>query len=100
MENKERGYTITRVFDAAPQRVWWALTEPKQFAQWFGLPDSSLSDVRLDVRVGGAWQATMHLPDGKQIPWSGKYLEVDEPRKLVMAFSDQMFPGGEYEMFT
>jgi len=33
------GITITRVFDAARERVWHEWTEPEAFADWFGAAD-------------------------------------------------------------
>ena len=32
----ERGYTIKRTFDAPPEVVFEAWTDPEQFAIWFG----------------------------------------------------------------
>ncbi|MDB5161169.1 MAG: ATPase [Candidatus Saccharibacteria bacterium] len=82
------GFTITRVFEAPPERVWKAFTQPDQFAQWFGGADATVSDVAMDVRVGGEWRAIMHLPDAPDISWAGEYREVDEPSKLVLTFKN------------
>ena len=39
----------------------------------------------MDVRPGGAWWATMlHGPERLEIVFSGTYLEVVEPERLVM----------------
>lgn len=99
-DNAERGYTITRLFDAPRELVWRAFTEPEQYAQWFGPVDSRLEAVSMDVRPGGAWRATMILADGTEIPWSGSYLEVVGPERLVFTVSDEGSPGGEYEQMA
>ena len=96
----ERGYTITRVFDAPRELVWKAWTEPARFAQWFGLPGSTMQDVTMDVTPGGSWSGTMLIPDGADILWRGFYLEVVEPERLVVAFSDEDIIGDRYDTFT
>jgi uncharacterized protein YndB with AHSA1/START domain/uncharacterized protein YdhG (YjbR/CyaY superfamily) len=76
---------IRRSFDAPRQLVWRAWTEPDLLAQWYGLSNSTLSDVEMDVRVGGGWSAIMHIPDAPDIPWKADYREVAEPERLVFA---------------
>jgi uncharacterized protein YndB with AHSA1/START domain len=96
------GIAITRIFDAPRERVWREWTEPERFADWFGGPTAEvpLSSVSMDVRVGGAWRATMFAgPERHEIHWKGEYREVDAPRRLVLTFSDQ--PGDDaFELVT
>jgi uncharacterized protein YndB with AHSA1/START domain len=93
---------ITRVFEAPRERVWREWTEPQRFADWFGGPTSEvpLDTVAMDVRPGGAWRLTMFAEPGRRrIDWHGQYLEVDEPERLVLTFSDQ--PGSDrYALVT
>jgi uncharacterized protein YndB with AHSA1/START domain len=100
IDNAERGYTITRTFDAPRELVWKAWTEPEQFAQWFGGEDSRLENVEMDAREGGSWHATMIIEGGQVIEWAGNFPEVAPPDRLVMAFTDQGVLGGEFELFT
>jgi uncharacterized protein YndB with AHSA1/START domain len=92
--------TITRVFDAPREHVWREWTEPERFADWYGGSDAEvpLSTVSMDVRVGGAWRATMFAgPGRREILWTGEYREVVEPERLVFTVSDQ--PGDDaYEL--
>ncbi|WP_395570898.1 SRPBCC domain-containing protein [Streptomyces sp. BK79] len=74
-------YTLTRTLDAPAARVWQAWTTPDQYAQWAHAAPGS---VELDVRPGGAWKSTMRTPDGAEFPLTGSYVEVDEPRHLVL----------------
>jgi uncharacterized protein YndB with AHSA1/START domain len=97
--NAERGYTITRTFDAPRDLVWKVWTEPEQFAYWFGGTETRMEDVELDVRPGGKWSGTMVIPDGSQIHWHGHFLDVEEPQRLVLALSD-VEGGEEYDLFT
>jgi uncharacterized protein YndB with AHSA1/START domain len=96
------GFVLTRVFDAARDRVWQEWTEPARFADWFGGVDCEvpLSTVAMDVRPGGAWRATMFCgPRRHEIRWTGEYHEVVAPERLVFAISDQ--PGGDpYELVS
>ena len=89
MTDAERGYTITRVFDAPRELVWRAWTEPDQFAQWFGGAGASMKDMEMDVRPDGQWSGTMVIPGHPDIFWRGFYVEVEEPERLVMVLSDE-----------
>jgi DivIVA domain-containing protein len=70
------GFTIKRVFAAAPERVWREWTEPESFADWFRDEDCEVAPftVSMDVRAGGARRATMSCgPERRVIRWSGEY---------------------------
>jgi uncharacterized protein YndB with AHSA1/START domain len=96
------GISLTRLFEAPRERVWREWTEPKAFADWFGGPMSEvpLETVSMDVRPGGSWRLTMYTEPGRrEIRWSGEYLEVVEPERLVFTVTDQ--PSAEaYEVVT
>ena len=95
----EPGLSITRVFDAPPERLWSEWTEPEPFADWFGGPECEvpLESVAMDVRPGGALRLTMHIGP-REVQWKGEYLEVDEPERLVFTVSYR--PGEERELVT
>jgi uncharacterized protein YndB with AHSA1/START domain len=98
----EHGFTMTRVLDAPRERVWREWTDPEAFADWFGGPESEVpvDSVSLDVRVGGQWRATMFAgPARREIQWSGEYLEVAEPERLVLSMNDRPEPE-RYELVT
>ena len=84
------GLSITRTFAAPPERVWAAWTTREQFASWFGTAavDVPVGTVAMDVRVGGAWSAVMHLPDGARIDWTGEYTDVQPPERLAFTMTD------------
>jgi len=98
--NAERGYTITRVFDAPRELVWDAWTDPAQFAQWFGGDQARMEDMKMDVRPEGKWSGTMVLPGGATIDWRGWFIELARPERLAMAFSDRDIIGDQYDTFT
>ena len=84
------GLTITRTFAASRELVYEAWTTPEHFSVWFGTEavDVPLDTLSLEVRVGGAWNAVMHLPDGNKIRWVGEYTEVDPPERLAFTMTD------------
>jgi len=95
------GFTVTRVFDAPPERVWKEWTEPERFADWFGGREAQvpLSTVSMDVSPGGAWRLTMYSgPRRREIHWRGEFREVVEPERLVFTIADR--PGDVYELIT
>lgn len=76
---------LAEIFIAAPPaRVFEAISDPKQTAQWWGQKGLyKLTKTESDVRPGGAWVSSGVGEDGKEFSVSGKYLEVDPPRLLV-----------------
>ncbi|HTR86328.1 MAG TPA: SRPBCC domain-containing protein [Reyranella sp.] len=105
---------MTRTFDAAPERVFAAWTNPEQFGQWFGPVGMKTVDCAIDARVGGAWRL---MGEGKDIPGrepgagtvrptvSGRYLEVEPPKRLVFTWAwherdDFASPRGQESVVT
>lgn len=84
------GISITRTFDAPPSLVWRAWTEPETLERWLRMDDYRLSSVKLDLRPGGSWGATLSS-NGDAMSWNGTYGEVEEPERLVFTISG---PGG------
>jgi uncharacterized protein YndB with AHSA1/START domain len=81
--SNEREIIITRLFDAPPEVVFEAWTDPEHLAQWWG-PEGFTNPVcELDVRVGGSWRIVMRAPDGAMYPCRGVYLEIVAPERLV-----------------
>lgn len=70
---------------APPERVFQALTDPRQLVQWWGQKGMyHVSHWSADVRVGGQWRSEgQGDSDGKSFHVSGEYLELDPPRLLV-----------------
>lgn len=71
---------ITRILPAPVEWVWLALTRPEALADWFWPPRLN-PRVTADPRPGGEYRI-----EGKGMAVSGRYLEVDEPRRLVFTW--------------
>jgi len=69
---------------APPARVYQAITDPAQTAQWWGQKGKyRVTNAHADLRQGGTWYTSGIGADGTEFSVSGTYLEVDPPRLLV-----------------
>jgi uncharacterized protein YndB with AHSA1/START domain len=85
--------TIVREFDAAPDRVHRAFTDPELVARWMG-PRSV--DMRIDeweCRTGGSWRYSA-VREGEEVAgFYGSFHEV-RPDRIVQTFTFEGFPDG------
>jgi uncharacterized protein YndB with AHSA1/START domain len=81
---------VSRVVDAPRELVWQAFTEPEHIAAFWGGPGITVpvESVTMDVRPEGGFELTMVTPDGTEYPNRCEYVEVDEPRRLVLSEPD------------
>jgi uncharacterized protein YndB with AHSA1/START domain len=88
---------ITHVFDAPPERVYRAFTDPAMFAQWYGPPGFPVdpATVELDARVGGRQQFTMVAEDDPSMrtAFDGRLVEVVENELLASQGAWEGVPG-------
>lgn len=82
--------TVTRRFNASPDRVFDAWVNPAVAEKWLFTTKSSQTTYELDVRPGGAYTIT-RVTDGNTYTAVGTYLEIDRPRRLVFTFSMPQF---------
>jgi uncharacterized protein YndB with AHSA1/START domain len=79
--------SFTRNYDASPEEVWRAWTEPEALKVWLKPEDAfSILVAEADVRVGGHFRLLMISGEGKEHEFSGVYHEVIPNRKLVMTW--------------
>ncbi|MFF4776712.1 SRPBCC domain-containing protein [Microtetraspora fusca] len=88
-------FEIVRDFAAPREQVYAAWTRPERFARWFGprIFTTPADRVVLDVRPGGAWQATLVGDEGFEVTLQGVYREVAGPGRLVFTTGDPDNPG-------
>jgi uncharacterized protein YndB with AHSA1/START domain len=79
---------MERTFDAPPEVVWDALTDPKQVAVWYGGRGFENPVCEMDVRPGGRWHHVMRTPDGTEHALEFVFVEVVKPEKLVWRSAD------------
>jgi uncharacterized protein YndB with AHSA1/START domain len=69
---------------APPDRVFQAITDPRQLLQWWGQKEMyRTTNFETDVRVNGKWLSSGIGVKGDSFQVAGEYLEVDPPRVLV-----------------
>ena len=84
---------IERIFDAPRDLVWRTFTDPALLSEWWG--GGGIAE-EMDVRVGGSWRFLGgQKEDGSKFVFSGQYLEVDPPKRLVQTVHNS-WSGQEY----
>src|SRR5439155_16498256 len=80
---QKNGLVITRIFDAPPERVWKALTDPREMKQWWGPKGFTAPFISVDLRVGGVFRYCMRSPEGKDYWGTGVYGEIVPGERIV-----------------
>jgi uncharacterized protein YndB with AHSA1/START domain len=82
---------LTRRFDAPPERLFDAWTDPELAADWlFTTPTSEAHRVEIDLRVGGRWEI-VDRRGGVDYRAIGEYLEIERPTRLAFTFGMPQF---------
>ncbi len=85
---------IVREFDAAPDRVFRAWTDPDLFARWSGPRSVTTTTSLWDARTGGAYRFANHR-DGEEIAsFYGSFHEVRPDERIVWTFTWEGMPDG------
>jgi uncharacterized protein YndB with AHSA1/START domain len=79
----DRELVLMRLFDAPPEKVYRAWTEPELLKQWFAPLPWTTPHAEIDLRPGGANRIVMRSPEGDDYPNHGVYLEVVPNERLV-----------------
>ena len=91
----ETEMVVTRRFEAPRDLVWRAYTEAEHVREWFGCDQMEMTEVTSDVRPGGRYRY-VGRDEQMEHPFSGKYLEVEAPRRLVFTETYENVPGSEH----
>ena len=87
--------TIKRRFNAAPQKVFSAWTDPEKVKRWMGPGEVKCLHTEADLRKGGRYRWLMQTPDGEHHDVSGVYREVVPNEKLVFTWAWKSTPERE-----
>ena len=88
--------TITRTFAAPRHLLFDAITKPEHVRNWYGPSYLTITTCEIDLRVGGKWRYVLQAPDGSEHAFSGEYLEITAPERLVCTEWYEAIPGAEY----
>ncbi|WP_192583267.1 SRPBCC family protein [Streptomyces albicerus] len=85
---------ITREFDAPPERVFRAYTDPDLVVQWLGPRRLTMWIDRYDARSGGSYRYVHRADDGTEYGFHGVFHEVRPDERIVQTFTFEGFPDG------
>jgi uncharacterized protein YndB with AHSA1/START domain len=79
-----------RLFDAAPEEVFDALTDPEGLEEMYGRDEPGwIVESEGEVRVGGTWSATFGPSREELYRFTHKYEVLDRPRRIAFT-SEQL----------
>src|SRR2546423_3591043 len=79
----DRQILITREFDAPKHLVYRAWTTPELIRRWWHANRGEVTDIQVDLRIGGRWRYVMLADGGFEVAFHGEYLQIVPDRKLV-----------------
>lgn len=83
---------ITREFEAAPERVFRAYTDPDLVVQWLGPRRLTMLIDRYDARSGGSYRYVHRADDGTEYAFHGVFHEVRTAERIVQTFTYEGSP--------
>ena len=84
---------ITREFDAPPELVFRAHTDPQLLVQWLGPRELTLTIDHFDVRDGGKWRYVHRDPKGNEYAFHGVFHGDPSLNGIVQTFEYEGVPG-------
>lgn len=85
--------TITREFDAPPERVFRAWSDPELFVQWIGPRSVETRIDHWDATTGGGYRYAW-VRDDFEARFYGSFHEVRAPERMVQTFTYEGAPDG------
>ena len=74
---------LSRRFEAPPELVFAAWTEPEMVCVWWGCDRTESVESTVDLRVGGEYRHVMQLREAGEVVFVGHFTEVDPPSRLA-----------------
>ena len=82
---------ITREFDAPPEKVFRAHTDPELLVRWLGPRNTSMRVDHHDCRTGGSYRY-LHKRDDEVYGFHGSFHEVRPNEVIVQTFTFEGMP--------
>jgi uncharacterized protein YndB with AHSA1/START domain len=85
VQSMTNGETImaSAEIEAPAERIFRALVS-KEIEQWWGSAGTyRMVDWSAEFRVGGRWTVVVKTADGRHLPVSGEFLDIEAPRRVV-----------------
>ncbi|HXN09057.1 MAG TPA: SRPBCC domain-containing protein [Candidatus Acidoferrales bacterium] len=93
-----------RTYDASPETVWQAWTDPEMLKQWWGPDNVTIPECDLDLRVGGKFYIVMEAGEamgpykGTKWPMLAEFTVVERHSRL--AYTAQAWTEGQKDETT
>ncbi len=84
---------ITREFDAPPEKVFRAHTDPELIVRWLGPRDLEMRVDHYDCRTGGSYRY-LHFRGDEEYGFRGCFHEVRPAELIVQTFTFEGMPDG------
>lgn len=84
---------MERDFDARPEQVFRAHTDPELVVQWLGPHGAEMRIDRYDCRTGGSYRY-VHTLDGTEYGFFGSFHDVRPSERIVQTFTFEGVPDG------
>ena len=84
---------IVRQFDAPPEKIFRAHTDPALVVQWLGPRGLEMVVDHYDCRTGGSYRY-LHRRDGEEYAFHGSFHEVRPSERIVQTFAFEGMPDG------
>lgn len=82
---KEKELLISHLFNASPELVFKAWTDPEQLKHWYAPDGCTIEFKSITVKEGGSFHSCIHDPIHGDCWIMGTYQEVVVPEKLVFS---------------
>jgi uncharacterized protein YndB with AHSA1/START domain len=83
---------VSQRFSAPPEQVFDAWLDPAIASAWlFATASRPIARVEIDARVGGSFHF-VDRRDRAEMEYTGKYIEIVRPRRLVFTLSNEDGP--------
>lgn len=86
-------------FNTSVSRLFKAWTNADDIKAWFGSDEGGPEHAEINLNVNGRWQFAFTEKEGQQDILSGRYIEIEENKKLVFSWvHTRILPNGETEV--
>jgi uncharacterized protein YndB with AHSA1/START domain len=96
--------TLERTYDASPEKVWRAWTDPEILKRWWGPDNVTIPECEVDLRVGEKFYIVMEAGEamgpykGTKWPMLAEFTAIDPNKKL--SYTAQAWTEGQKEQTT
>ena len=85
--------TFTRIFDASPERVFKAMSDPAVIPQWWGPRKYATIVDKMEFKPGGTWRFINRDAQGNDFGFHGVYHLIEPGRRVIQTFEFEGVPG-------